>query len=237
MIAYAAIDLKGGRVVQLVGGRPEDERVSLPDPVAVARQWTELGFRALHVVDLDAALGTGSNREAIREILAAVDAPVQVGGGVRDDDAARTLLEAGAARVVVGTRGVEDPDWLAALAERWPGRIVLAADIRDGRVVTRGWTETTALEATELLARIDPLPLAGVLVTDVSREGRMLGADADRFATLAAATRHPLIASGGIKNIDDLRALAARGVAGCVLGMALYTGAVDPRAIAREFAQ
>ncbi len=235
MIVYPAVDLRGGRVVQLVGGRPEDECVSLPDPVAVARHWVEDGFRALHVVDLDAALGTGSNRDAIQAILAAVDVPVQVGGGVRDDDTADALLDAGAARVIVGTRAVEDRPWLEALATRWPGRIVVAADIRDGLVVTRGWTEGTGLEAAALLEHLAPLPLAGILVTDVSREGRMQGVDADRFAALVAATHHPLLASGGIRDIDDLHELARRGVAGAVLGMALYTGAIDPRATALEF--
>ena len=237
MIAYPAVDLRGGRVVQLVGGRPEDERVSLPDPVAVARRWVADGFRALHVVDLDAALGSGSNRDAIFAILEQVDVPVQVGGGVRDDESADTLLKAGAARVIVGTRAVEDHAWLETLAARWPGRIVVAADIRDGIVVTRGWTEGTGLEATNFLERLDPLPLGGILVTDVSREGRMQGADADRFAALAAATRHPLLASGGIRDIHDLHELARRGVAGAVLGMALYTGALDPRATATEFSR
>lgn len=237
MIIYPAVDLRGGRVVQLVGGRPEDERVSLPDPVAVARRWVADGFRALHVVDLDAALGTGSNRDAVRAIIESVDVPVQIGGGVRDDETADALLEAGAARVVVGTRAVEDHAWLEALAERWWGRVVVAADIRDGLVVTRGWTEGTGLEAATLLERLDPLPLGGILVTDVSREGQMQGADADRFATLAAATRHPLLASGGIRDIDDLHELARRDVAGAVLGMALYTGALDPRAITLEFGQ
>ncbi len=235
MIVYPAVDLRGGRVVQLVGGRPESERVSLPDPVAVARRWVDDGFRALHVVDLDAALGTGSNRDAIEAILSAVDVPVQVGGGVRDDDVADGLLDAGAARVIVGTRAVEDPAWLEALAARRPDRVVVAADIRDGLVVTRGWTEGTGLEATALLERLDALPLAGILVTDVSREGRMQGADAERFAALAAATRHPLLASGGIRDIEDLHALARCGVAGAVLGMALYTGAIEPRATALEF--
>lgn len=236
MIAYPAIDLRGGRVVQLVGGRPEAERISLPDPVAVATRWAEAGFRWLHVVDLDAAFGEGDNRDAIRRILRATDLKVQVGGGVRDDDVAAELLDAGADRVVVGTRAVEDPAWLETLAVRHPGRIVVAADMRDGFVVTRGWTEGTGLEATSFLRRLDPLPLSAILVTDVGREGRMAGADVERFAGLVAATRHPLLASGGIRDLDDLRALARCGAAGAVLGMSLYTGAVDPRATASEFA-
>lgn len=235
MIALPAVDLKGGAVVQLVGGRPADERVRLPDPVAVARQWVDAGFRALHVVDLDAALGTGSNRAAVEAILAAVDVPVQVGGGVRDDETADALLAAGAARVIAGTRAVEDAAWIAALAERHPGRVIVAADVRGRVVVTRGWTAGAGITVDALLRRLEPLPLAGLLVTDVSREGRMAGADAARFAALAAATRHPVIAAGGIAGMDDLRALAARGVAGAVLGMALYTGGVDAREAAREF--
>lgn len=235
MIAYAAIDLRGGRVVQLVGGRPEEERVSLVDPVAVAQSWIEHGFTALHVIDLDAALGTGSNREAIEAIIAAVNVPVQVGGGVRDDDSAAVLLDAGAARVIAGTRAIEDPAWLADLSLRHSGRVIVAADVRGENVVTRGWTEEAGLEPRALLERLGDLPLAGVLVTDVGREGQMLGADDDRFAALAATTRHPLIAAGGIANNADVRRLAERGVAGVVLGMALYTGAIDARAIAREY--
>ncbi len=235
MIALPAVDLKDGAVVQLVGGRPADERVRLPDPVAVARQWVDAGFRALHVVDLDAALGTGSNRAAVEAILAAVDVPVQVGGGVRDDEAADALLTAGAARIIAGTRAVEDAAWIEALAERHPGRIIVAADVRGDVVVTRGWTAGAGITVDALLRRLEPLPLAGLLVTDVGREGRMAGVDAPRFGRLAAATRHPLQAAGGIAGIEDLRVLAASGVAAAVLGMALYTGAIDARAITREF--
>jgi phosphoribosylformimino-5-aminoimidazole carboxamide ribotide isomerase len=236
VIALPAVDLKDGAVVQLVGGRPEAERIRLADPVAVARGWVEAGFRALHVVDLDAALGTGSNRAIVEAILAAVDVPVQVGGGIRDDDAAEALLTAGAARIIAGTRAVEDAAWIEALAERHPGRVIVAADVRGDVVVTRGWTTGAGITVDALFARLEPLPLAGLLVTDVGREGRMAGIDAARFEALAAATRHPLIAAGGIASMDDLRALASRGVAGAVLGMALYTGAVDARTAAREFA-
>jgi phosphoribosylformimino-5-aminoimidazole carboxamide ribotide isomerase len=235
MRLYPAIDLRGGRAVQLVGGVPGSERVSLPDPIAVAERWIEVGFRALHLVDLDAALGEGDNQDAIGALLAAAQVPVQVGGGVRDDAAAARLLDAGAARLIAGTRAVEDPAWIAALAERWPGRVCVAADTRDGRVVTRGWTAGGRLEPAALLARLDTLPLAAVLVTDVSREGQLRGIDADHFATLAAATRHPLVAAGGITSLDDLRALDAAGVAGAVVGMALDTGAIDARAALQEF--
>lgn len=237
MIALAAIDVRGGRVVQLVGGRPEEERVSLPDPAAVARRWQDAGFAALHVVDLDGALSSGGNRDAVEAVLRAATVPVQVGGGVRDADAVERLLTSGAARVVVGTRAVEEPQWLEGLVTRHPGRLVVAADVRGERVVTRGWTAEVELTAEALLERLDGLPLAAVLVTDVGREGGMGGADTERFRRLAAATRHPLQASGGIASAEDLRELARAGASGAVLGMALYTGALDASAVAREFAK
>lgn len=236
MIAYAAVDVRGGRVVQLVGGRLEDERINLPDPVAVASAWAEAGFGWLHVVDLDAALGTGSNRGVIERVIAEAAVPVQVGGGIREDESARALIAAGAARIVTGTRAIEDEAWLSRLAERYPGRVVVAADVRGERVVLRGWSAVSAQTPLDLLARLDSLPLAAVLVTDVGREGSMRGADVARFDLLVAATRHPLIASGGISSLRDLRELSRAGAAGAVLGMALYTNAVDATAIAKEFA-
>jgi phosphoribosylformimino-5-aminoimidazole carboxamide ribotide isomerase len=236
LIAYAAIDLRGGRVVQLVGGRVEREALSLPDPVAIARQWETAGFAALHVVDLDAALGSGSNRQHVEAIIRAVRVPVQVGGGLRDDESVAELLDAGAARVIVGTRAIEDADWRRRMAEKHRERIVVAADVRDGVVVTRGWQQATSHESDALVAALDNEPLAAVLVTDVSREGQMLGANAELFEQLVHATSLPLIAAGGIRDIADLRRLAGCGVAGAVLGMSLYRGAIDPADIATEFA-
>lgn len=237
MIVYAAIDLRGGRVVQLVGGVPEDERLSLPDPAAVAGDWIRAGFTALHVVDLDAALGTGSNAAAVTAVIhAAGSVNVQVGGGVRTTERVQELLEEGAGTVVVGTRGVTDPHWLEEIATRWPDRIVLAADVRGDDVVVRGWTAAAGMNVDALLARIADLPLAGVLVTDVAREGRMSGADTLRFRHLAALSPHPVLASGGIAGAADLAALSRTGVAGAVVGMALYTGALDATSVAREYA-
>ncbi len=235
MIAVPAVDLREGRCVQLVGGRPEEERVSLPDPVEVARSWGERGFAALHVVDLDAALGTGDNRGAVGRILDAVEADVQVGGGVRDETAVRELLEAGADRVVVGTRAVKDPAWLEDLAAARPGRVVVAADVRDDEVVVRGWTEDAGLSVDDLLARLVDLPLAGVLCTDVGREGRMEGIDRETVGRVLGAADHPVWISGGIRSMDDLAFLAGEGATGAVLGMALYTGALDADAVAKEY--
>ena len=236
MIAWPAVDLMGGRVVQLVGGRPEEERVSWPDPVAAARHWIDdVGFRALHVIDLDAALGTGSNREAIDAILRAVDVPVQVGGGIRDKDAIDELLEAGAARVIAGTRAVEDRLWLEQIATGHPGRIVVAADAREREVVVHGWTEGAGQSVCHFMRSLDDLPLAGILVTDVSREGRLAGIDTQLFGDVVLCSAHPILAAGGIAVEEDLRRLADAGVAGAVLGMSIYAGDIDAARVAREF--
>lgn len=237
MIAYPAIDLRGGRAVQLVGGRPDHEHVSLDNPLAVAARWVSIGFRALHVVDLDAALGDGDNRAVIETLIRDAGVPVQVGGGVRDDAAADALIGAGADRVIAGTRAVEDLDWLRGLARRHPSRVVVAADVRDGRVLIRGWTVTSATPIDAFLRTLAAIPIAGILVTDVAREGRLTGSDATTFAELARASAHPLVAAGGIAALADLRALDRAGAAGAVLGMALYTGAIDGAAVAREFVE
>lgn len=233
MIAFAALDLREGRVVQLVGGNPDDERVSIANPSVVAAEWIDRGFRALHIVDLDAALGSGSNEACVCELLrASTGVLTQVGGGVRTTDHVERLFDAGADRVVVGTRAFEDREWLALIASRWPARIVVAADVIGDNVALRGWKESSAVTAEAYLAQLAPYDLAGVLVTDTNREGRMTGVDAERFRRLAAASAHPLIASGGIANADDLLDLERAGIAAVVLGMALYTGALAMHDIA-----
>ncbi|NNK63865.1 MAG: 1-(5-phosphoribosyl)-5-[(5-phosphoribosylamino)methylideneamino] imidazole-4-carboxamide isomerase [Gemmatimonadetes bacterium] len=232
MIAVPAVDLKGGRCVQLVGGRPEEERVSLPAPASVARRWWNLGFRSLHIVDLDAALGTGDNRERIADVLDASDADVQVGGGIRDDDRADTLVDAGVDRIVVGTRAIDDRAWLESLAARHPARVVVAADIRDGVVLRKGWTEDSALEIGAFLESLGGLSLAGVLCTDVGREGRLQGIDAGAMQRVIRLSPHPVWVSGGVTTMDDLAFLEDAGAYGVVLGMALYTGALRPTDVA-----
>jgi phosphoribosylformimino-5-aminoimidazole carboxamide ribotide isomerase len=235
MIAAPAVDLRGGRCVQLVGGRPEDERVSLADPVAVAERWWALGFGTLHVVDLDAALGSGSNVRLVSEIVRATRAIVQVGGGLREESDVDAVLAQGAERVVVGTRAVEDERWLERLALGRPGRVVVAADVRDGWVLKKGWTEPSTLTIEALLARTEGLPLAGVLCTDVAREGRMEGIDALTVGRAVAASRHPTWISGGITSLVELEVLDALGAAGAVLGMALYTGRLDAAEVAAAY--
>ncbi len=233
--AIPAVDLKGGRCVQLVGGDPGDERVSLPDPIAVARDWRSRGFRALHIVDLDAALGSGENLEIIARIVREAPGETQAGGGIRDDERAESLLATGIDRIIVGTRGVSDREWLAALAERHPHRVVLAADIRDGMILRKGWTESTGLEVEPFLEALGALPLAGVLCTDVGREGLIQGIDRTGVSGVIRASSHPVWISGGVTTEAELRFLREKGAAGAVLGMALYTGALDATQTAREF--
>lgn len=236
MILYAAVDLRGGKAVQLVGGRTEAQKVELPDPVRVALDWVSAGFQALHVIDLDAAFGHGDNHSVIGEILTAVDVPVQVGGGVRSDDAVDELLDAGAARVIVGTRAIEDRAWLADLTRRRGGAaIVVAADVRDHVIVTRGWTEATQLQASDFLSELNQLELGGVLITDVGREGGLGGVDVATFEKFVKQSSHPVLAAGGIRDLDDLTELDRVGVDGAVLGMSIYTGAIDARAATAKF--
>jgi phosphoribosylformimino-5-aminoimidazole carboxamide ribotide isomerase len=235
MIAIPAVDLRDGACVQLVGGEYAAERIRLPDPVAVALDWESKGFQALHVVDLDAATGRGNNRRTIERLLDRTDLTVQVGGGVRDRDAIAWLIDAGATYVVVGTRALEDEDWLVEMADEFPGQLVVAADVRERHIVTRGWTTTIPLDIEDAIERLSALPLAGVLVTAVHKEGLMQGADLALMEEIAESTTLPVIASGGIATDVELRMLADRGVAAAVLGMALYTGALDARAIAEEF--
>lgn len=235
MIVAPAVDLKGGRCVQLVGGRPEEERVSLPDPVSVAREWGERGFSVLHVVDLDAALGSGDNAAVVRRIVRDTEADVQVGGGIRSDERAADLLNAGARRLIVGTRAVDDPEWLARLATRRPGTVVIALDTRDGIVLRRGWTEATRLHVEEFLPALADIPLAAVLSTDVGREGRLQGIDRERCRRVVEASPHPVWISGGVTTMDELELLDDVGAAGVVLGMAVYTGALDPDALAERW--
>lgn len=235
MIVIPAVDLRGGHCVQLVGGDYADERVRLDDPLAVAREWARIGFSRLHVVDLDAATGRGSNTESIRGILRDATVPVQVGGGLREESQIDRMIDDGASWVVVGTRAVEDESWRAEMASAFPGRLIIAADVRERRVVTRGWTESSGLDVIDFVESLAGLPLGGILVTAVHKEGLMEGTDLPLMEDVADASAWPVFASGGVATTEDIRALEHRGLAGAVLGMALYTGALDARRTAEEF--
>jgi len=237
VIAIPAIDLRDGACVQLVGGDYGAERVRLADPAGVGLRWRDAGFGRLHVVDLDAATGRGGNGAAVAALVGLPGLRVQVGGGLATTERVAALLDGGALAAVVGTRAVEDPAWLAALASEYPGRIIVAADVRGREVVVRGWTAGAGLDVMDFVTPLATLPLAGVLVTAVHVEGRLLGPDLDLVRTVRGATDLPLFASGGIRSLSDLRDLDRAGAAGAVIGMALYTGTLDPRAVAEEFGQ
>jgi phosphoribosylformimino-5-aminoimidazole carboxamide ribotide isomerase len=236
MIAIPAVDLREGACVQLVGGSYANEAVRLDNPLEVARGWARAGFQRMHVVDLDAATARGDNAAIVREILAEVPVAIQVGGGVRSGDTIERLLDDGAAWVVLGTRALEEPEWLAGTASSFPGQLIVAADVRERQVVTRGWARTLARTVLDVVEQLNDIPLGGVLVTAVHREGQLAGTDLFLMEDVADLSVHPVIASGGIATMNDLRELADRGIAAAVIGMALYTGALDARAVAEEFA-
>jgi phosphoribosylformimino-5-aminoimidazole carboxamide ribotide isomerase len=236
MIAIPAVDLREGACVQLVGGSYANEQVRLDNPLEVARGWERAGFQRMHVVDLDAATGRGDNAAIVRDILSEVPASIQVGGGVRSGDTIERLLEEGATWVVLGTRALEEPEWLAGTASSFPGQLIVAADVRERQIVTRGWARTLSRTVLDVVEQLNDLPLGGVLVTAVHREGQLAGTDLFLMEDVADLSVHPVIAAGGISSIGDLRELADRGIAAAVIGMALYTGALDARAVAEEFA-
>jgi phosphoribosylformimino-5-aminoimidazole carboxamide ribotide isomerase len=229
---YPAIDLLGGRCVRLVEGDFGSETVYSDDPVEVAENFAAAGARWIHVVDLDAArTGSGVNRHLVRAVAAAA-APagvrVQSGGGVRSVEQAAALLDWGVARVVIGTAAVEDPDLVAFVATRWPGGVVVGLDHRGGVVRLKGWVESSELTVEDVVPKVMDAGASAVVVTDISRDGRMAGPDVPGLASLAAATGAPVIASGGVASTDDLRALAGvAGVVGAIVGKALYEGRLD----------
>ncbi len=234
MQVIPSIDLRDGACVQLVGGSYAEERVRIADPVAVAQRWTRIGFSRIHLVDLDAATGRGSNREIVREILQATTANIQCGGGVRDIDTIDELLNAGASEVVLGTRAVEDRAWLEDAVARYPNRIIVAADASARRLLSRGWSEASPRDVIDFIDELNALPLAAILVTAVEREGRMEGPDVKLVEEITARSTTPLQASGGVRSIGDIRALSDAGASATIIGMALYTGALNPQTIIEE---
>jgi phosphoribosylformimino-5-aminoimidazole carboxamide ribotide isomerase len=236
MQVIPAIDLRDGACVQLVGGSYADERVRIADPVAVAENWARLGFGRIHLVDLDAATGRGSNKDAVRTILdARATRQVQCGGGVRNLATIAELFAAGASEVVLGTRAIEDRPWLDDVVLCYPNRIIVAADTRGRQLVTRGWSEIDPRTVIDFVDQLTSLPLAAILVTAVDREGRMEGPDLALMEKIALRSKVPVQASGGVRSADDLRKLADLGVSAAIIGMALYTGMLDPQTIIEEF--
>jgi phosphoribosylformimino-5-aminoimidazole carboxamide ribotide isomerase len=229
MELYPAIDLRGGRCVRLRQGAFARETAYRDDPVAVAKEFEAAGCAWVHVVDLDAARGDGDNRAAVAALAEATGLSVQYGGGVRDERSAEALLALGVARLVVGTAAVERPALVAALGSRFPGRVALSLDHREGEVAVRGWTEGSGVPLLDVLDRARAPGLAALVVTDISRDGTLAGPDLAGLQSVVVATDIPVIASGGVAALDDLRRLAAvraggRRLAGAIVGRALYEG-------------
>jgi phosphoribosylformimino-5-aminoimidazole carboxamide ribotide isomerase len=227
MLVIPAIDVKEGRCVRLRQGDMQQETVYSEDPVAIARQWEQQGARLLHVVDLDGAIeGRPRNLSQIEAILTAVSVPVQVGGGIRSIEAVRVYFERGARRVVLGTAAIQDHTIIEEASRQFPERVWLGLDVRDGQVAVRGWTGVSDLSVASLLSTLKPYALGGIIYTDIARDGMMSGPNLSALRAVVASSLFPVIASGGIARLDDLRAIRALGsrVEGVIVGKALYEG-------------
>ena len=237
MILYPAIDLKGGACVRLVRGVMASATVFNDDPAGQARQFAQIGFTWLHVVDLDGAFaGRSVNGKAVKAIRRAVDLKIQLGGGIRDQAAIDHWLGLGIDRIVLGTIALRDPALVRRAAARYPGRIVVGIDARDGCVAVEGWGETAGIGAVELARRFADAGVAAVVYTDIQRDGALTGVDAAATAAFARQVGLPVIASGGIAALADIAALAAHaadGIVGAICGRALYDGRIDAAAALR----
>ncbi|KLL12523.1 MULTISPECIES: bifunctional 1-(5-phosphoribosyl)-5-((5-phosphoribosylamino)methylideneamino)imidazole-4-carboxamide isomerase/phosphoribosylanthranilate isomerase PriA [Protofrankia] len=232
LILLPAVDVADGRAVRLVQGRAGSE-TSYGDPREAALAWQRDGAEWIHLVDLDAAFGRGSNRDLIAEVVRSVDVAVELSGGIRDDDSLDAALATGAARVNIGTAALENPDWVRAAIDRVGDRIAVGLDVRGTTLSARGWTRDGG-ELFDVLARLDADGCARYVVTDVHRDGTLTGPNLDLLRTVTAATSRPVVASGGVSSLDDLVAIAGvPGVEGAIVGKALYAGAFTlPEALA-----
>ncbi len=227
MLILPAIDLRGGQCVRLRQGDYARETV-FGDPADMARRWVDQGAAYLHLVDLDGArAGQPVNGDGVRRILRAAGVPCQLGGGLRTEAHIREVLGWGIDRVVLGTRVLQDPAWCEAMCRAFPGKVALGIDARQGRVAVQGWQETSERSALDLARQVAAWPLAAVVYTDVGRDGMLEGPNVEATAEIAAAVAVPVIASGGVAALDDVARLARRGLAGCIIGRALYEGRID----------
>jgi phosphoribosylformimino-5-aminoimidazole carboxamide ribotide isomerase len=231
-----AVDLKGGRCVRLVQGRADAETVFSDDPVAMARRWEASGARRLHVVDLDGAFAGGpAQTDLVRAMIRAVSIPAEVGGGLRELAHVEAVLEAGARWAIVGTRAALDPGFLGEVCERFGERLMIGIDASDGRVAVDGWTRVLDLDAMALARDAAAAGAAGIIYTDIARDGTQGGPNLWSTEAVARAAGIPVLASGGVGSLDDIRQLATvPGLAGVIVGRALYSGAVDLAAAVAE---
>ena len=241
MIIYPAIDIRGGRCVRLTEGRFDAETVFADDPAEMALKWAGLGAEFLHLVDLDGALaGEGRNVPVIERILQSVSIPVQLGGGIRNLETIEKLLELGVTRLILGSAAVKNPELVAEACKKYPGHIAVGIDAKNGEVAIEGWGQGSGVAATELAKKMASFGVETIIYTDISRDGMLSGVNVEATAALARACGVPIIASGGVASLDDIRrvkAVESDGVQGCIIGKAIYTGAVDLKealALAKE---
>jgi len=232
MLVIPAIDLKDGKCVRLRQGRMEDETVFGDDPVEVAQRWVDAGARRLHMVDLNGAFaGKPVNAGVIKAIAEAFpDLPIQVGGGIRDEDTVAAYLEAGVQYTIIGTRAVSTPHFINDLCLEFPGHILVGLDAREGRIAIDGWSKLSHHSAIDMARRFEQDGVEAIVFTDIGRDGMMNGVNVDSTVRLAQSITIPVIASGGITNMEDIRALCAvsdEGIMGAITGRALYEGALD----------
>ena len=241
MIIYPAIDIRGGRCVRLTEGRFDAETVFADDPAEMALKWAGMGAEFLHLVDLDGALaGEGKNVPVIERILQSVNIPVQLGGGIRNLETIEKLLALGVTRLILGSAAVKNPQLVKEACQKYPGHIAVGIDAKNGEVAIEGWGKGSGVAATELAKQMAAYGVETIIYTDISRDGMLSGVNVEATAALARACGVPIIASGGVASIEDIRrvkAVEADGVQGCIIGKAIYTGAVDLKealALAKE---
>jgi len=232
MLIIPAIDLKDGKCVRLRQGRMEDETVFSDDPVAVAGQWVEQGARRLHIVDLNGAFaGQPVNAGVVHEIAETFpDLPIQIGGGIRDEDTIQAYLEAGVEYVIIGTKAVSQPHFINDICVEFPGHIIVGLDAKDGKVAIDGWSKLSKHDVIDMAQHFEDDGVSAIVYTDIGRDGMMTGVNVESTVKLAQAVNIPIIASGGITNIEDVKALCAvqdEGITGAITGRAIYEGTLD----------
>lgn len=232
MIIIPAIDLKDGKCVRLKQGVMEDSTVFSDDPVAMAKRWVDAGTRRLHLVDLNGAFaGEPVNGDVVTAIAKAYpDLPIQIGGGIRSAETIQYYLDAGVSHVIIGTKAVKEPEFVTEMCKLFPGHIIVGLDAKDGLVATDGWAEVSEVKATDLAKRFASDGVSSIVYTDIARDGMMQGVNVEATVEMALASPIPVIASGGITNMDDIRALqskSASGIMGAITGRAIYEGTLD----------
>jgi len=229
MIIIPAIDLKDGKCVRLLQGKKEEVTVYSDDPPSMAKHWQKLGGELLHVVDLDGAFtGEQHNLSKIRAIREAIDIPIEVGGGIRDVDRIQKLIELGIDRTIIGTSAAKSPEIVQEACKKFPGKVLVGIDAKDGKVAVKGWVEVTELDAIEFAKQMQDAGAAGIIYTDISRDGMLTGPNIEAMATMVKSVEIPVIASGGVSNLNDVKNLMQiNNLWGVITGKALYSGAMD----------